>query len=36
MDRIQLKRNASPAQLYEDAIKNEGAVISSGALINSP
>lgn len=35
MDRIQLKRNASPAQLYEDAIKNEGAVISSsGALIN--
>ncbi|KAI6044604.1 ATP-utilizing phosphoenolpyruvate carboxykinase [Pisolithus marmoratus] len=35
MDRIQLKRNASPAQLYEDAVKNEGAVISSsGALIN--
>ncbi|KAL4080210.1 ATP-utilizing phosphoenolpyruvate carboxykinase [Scleroderma yunnanense] len=35
MSRIQLKRNASPAQLYEDAIKNEGAVISSsGALIN--
>lgn len=35
MDRIQLKRNAAPAQLYEDAIKNEGAVISSsGALIN--
>ena len=28
-------RNASPAQLYEDAIKNEGAVVSSsGALIN--
>lgn len=35
MARIQLKRNASLAQLYEDAIKNEGAVISSsGALIN--
>jgi phosphoenolpyruvate carboxykinase (ATP) len=35
MDRIQIKRNASPALLYEDAIRNEGAVISaSGALIN--
>ncbi|KIM68977.1 hypothetical protein SCLCIDRAFT_104007 [Scleroderma citrinum Foug A] len=35
MTRIQLMRNASPAQLYEDAIKNEGAVVSSsGALIN--
>lgn len=30
-----LKRNASVAQLYEDAIQYEGAVIaSSGALIN--
>ena len=30
-----MKRNASPAQLYEDAIRNEGAIISSsGALIN--
>lgn len=35
MDRIQLKRNASAAQLYEDAVRNEGAIISSsGALIN--
>lgn len=35
MDRIQLKRNAPVAQLYEDAIRNEGAIISSsGALIN--
>ncbi|EST08529.1 Phosphoenolpyruvate carboxykinase, ATP-utilizing [Kalmanozyma brasiliensis GHG001] len=35
MDRVHLKRNASVAQLYEDAIKKEGAVISSaGALIN--
>lgn len=35
MDRVQLKRNAPVAQLYEDAIRNEGAVISkSGALIN--
>ena len=35
MDRIQIKRNASPALLYEDAIRNEGAIIaSSGALIN--
>ena len=35
MDKIHLKRNASPAQLYEDAIRNEGAIISSsGALIN--
>lgn len=35
MDRIQLKRNAPPALLYEDAIRNEGAIVSaSGALIN--
>ena len=35
MDRIQIKRNAPPAVLYEDAIRNEGAIISSsGALIN--
>lgn len=35
MDRIQIKRNAAVAQLYEDAIRNEGAIISSsGALIN--
>jgi len=35
MDKIHLKRNAPVAQLYEDAIKNEGAAISStGALIN--
>jgi len=35
MDRVELKRNAPPAQLYEDAIRNEGAIISSsGALIN--
>lgn len=35
MDRIHLKRNAPAAQLYEDAIRNEGAIISSsGALIN--
>ena len=35
MDRIQIKRNAPPASLYEDAIRNEGAIISgSGALIN--
>ena len=35
MDRIQIKRNAPPALLYEDAIQNEGAVVSSsGALIN--
>jgi phosphoenolpyruvate carboxykinase (ATP) len=35
MDKIQLKRNAPVAQLYEDAIRNEGAIISSsGALIN--
>ena len=32
---IHLKRNAPVAQLYEDAIKYEGAVLSSsGALIN--
>lgn len=30
-----IKRNAPVAQLYEDAIRNEGAIISaSGALIN--
>lgn len=35
MDRVQIKRNVSPALLYEDAVRNEGAVISSsGALIN--
>ena len=35
MDRIQIKRNAPVAQLYEDAIRNEGAIMaSSGALIN--
>lgn len=35
MDKIFLKRNAPVAQLYEDAIRNEGAIISaSGALIN--
>jgi phosphoenolpyruvate carboxykinase (ATP) len=35
MDKVELKRNAPPAQLYEDAIRNEGAIISSsGALIN--
>jgi len=35
MDKIHLKRNAPVAQLYEDAVMHEGAVISdSGALIN--
>lgn len=35
MERIQLKRNAPVSMLYEDAIRNEGAIISaSGALIN--
>ncbi len=35
MDKIHLKRNASVAELYEEAISKEGAVISSnGALIN--
>ncbi len=35
MDKIHIKRNAPVATLYEDAIMNEGAVISSsGALIN--
>jgi len=35
MEKIHLKRNAAPAQLYEDAVRYEGAVISSsGALIN--
>lgn len=33
--KVRLKRNASVAELYEDAIRNEGAIISSsGALIN--
>ncbi|KAG8967710.1 Protein kinase C-like 1 [Tulasnella sp. 419] len=35
MTKIHLRRNAPVAQLYEDAIRNEGAIISSsGALIN--
>lgn len=35
MDNVSLKRNASVAQLYEEAVRKEGAVIaSSGALIN--
>ena len=35
MDRISIKRNAPVALLYEDAIRNEGAIISStGSLIN--
>lgn len=35
MDKIHLKRNASVAELYEEAITKEGAVISNtGALIN--
>ena len=35
MDRIHLKRNAPVSLLYEDAIRNEGAIVSSsGALIN--
>lgn len=35
MDKIHIKRNAPVASLYEEAIMNEGAVISSsGALIN--
>ena len=35
MDKIHLRRNAPVAQLYEDAVRYEGAVISSsGALIN--
>ncbi|MBW0514041.1 hypothetical protein O181_053756 [Austropuccinia psidii MF-1] len=35
MEKIHIKRNAPVAQLYEDAISNEGAIISaSGALIN--
>jgi phosphoenolpyruvate carboxykinase (ATP) len=35
MSRVHLKRNAPVAQLYEDAIRNEGAIISAtGALIN--
>ncbi|KDN40601.1 putative phosphoenolpyruvate carboxykinase [Tilletiaria anomala UBC 951] len=35
MDKIHLKRNASVAELYEEAITKEGAIISSnGALIN--
>jgi phosphoenolpyruvate carboxykinase (ATP) len=35
MDKIHIKRNAPVSMLYEDAIRNEGAIISSsGALIN--
>ncbi|KIJ24965.1 hypothetical protein M422DRAFT_38952 [Sphaerobolus stellatus SS14] len=35
MEKLHVKRNAAPAQLYEDAVRYEGAVISSsGALIN--
>ncbi len=35
MEKVTLKRNAPIALLYEDAIRNEGAIISStGALIN--
>jgi len=35
MEKITLKRNAPVALLYEDAIRNEGAIISAtGALIN--
>jgi phosphoenolpyruvate carboxykinase (ATP) len=35
MSKIHLRRNAPVSQLYEDAIRNEGAIISSsGALIN--
>lgn len=35
MEKITLKRNAPTALLYEDAIRNEGAIISAtGALIN--
>lgn len=35
MEKIHLKRNAPVSLLYEDAIRNEGAIISeSGALIN--
>ena len=35
MSKIHLRRNAPVAQLYEDAVRNEGAIMaSSGALIN--
>lgn len=35
MNKIHLRRNAPVAQLYEDAVRNEGAIISNnGALIN--
>lgn len=35
MSKIHIRRNAPVAQLYEDAVRNEGAIISStGALIN--
>ncbi|KAG8813801.1 Protein kinase C-like 1 [Serendipita sp. 401] len=35
MSKIHIRRNAPVAQLYEDAIRNEGAIISNtGALIN--
>jgi phosphoenolpyruvate carboxykinase (ATP) len=37
LDRLHIRRNASIAQLYEDAVANEGAVIGAeGALIVSP
>lgn len=36
LDRLNIRRNAAVAQLYEDAIMNEGAVIGAdGALIVS-
>lgn len=35
MEKIHLKRNAPVSLLYEDAVRNEGAIVSSsGALIN--
>lgn len=34
LDKLNLRRNAAVAQLYEDALMNEGAVLSAeGALI---
>ena len=33
MDAIRLKRNAPVAELYEDAVMNEGAVIGSGGAL---
>lgn len=36
LDRLHIRRNSSVAQLYEDAVKSEGAVIGAdGALIVS-